>query len=124
MAKKLNEISQMPQMNAAFSGWLNDIVLTVIAQSIGDDGFVSDDSRQITYKGTIQPLSPEQINNKPDGQRSFKWLQIHAFAGTLNLKTNDRIVYSGTSYKVMGIYDYSLNNYIEYHVIEDFRDNE
>ena len=122
MVKKLNEISQMPQMGAAFSGWQNVIKLNIVEQAVNDDGFVSDQTSVVEFKGTIQPLSPDQIRNKPDGQRSFQWLQIHAFAGALNLKTNSRIDYNGRLFKVMGVYDYSLNNFIEYHAVEDFQD--
>lgn len=111
----------MPQMRAAFSGWKSVITLDVVTQTPDDDGFVVDTITSINFKGTIQPLSAEQISNKPDGQRSFQWLQIHAIAGELNLVTNDRITYNGLRYKVMGVYDYSLNNFIEYHAVEDFQ---
>lgn len=118
--KTLNQISGMPQMAAAFAGWMKAITLVRIVQTVDASGFVTNTSTTIKYNGTIQPLDPEQIKLKPDGQRSWQWLQIHAFAGSLNLVTNDRIVFNGVKYKVMNIYDYSLNNFIEYHLIQDY----
>lgn len=120
MAKTLNQITGMPQMEAAFAGWANDITLTVVTQTVQSTGFISNVENTINFKGVIQPLQPNQIALKPEGQRSFKWLQIHCLDRIINLNTNDRIVYNGEKYKVMARKDYSLNNYIEYHVIEDY----
>lgn len=119
MAKKINEITSMPQMQAAFAGWKTTITLTVITQSISN-GLVTNAESDIVFAGVIQPLKAEEIALKPEGQRSFEWLQIHCLDRSLNLETNDRIVYNGQKYKVMAKKDYSLNNYIEYHAIQDY----
>lgn len=119
MAQKLNQLSGMPQMSAAFSGWMKSFSLNIITQAVVD-GFVTEVKRAVTYRGTVQPLSPEQIALKPDGQRSWEWLQIHVLTGGDNLKTNDRIDYNGKEFKVMSVKDYSLNNYVEYHVVADY----
>lgn len=121
MPKKLNEINFMPQMKAAFAGWFSTITLTQIAQVVNADGYMEEKETNIVFKGVIQPMSAEELMLKPDGQRSFEWLQIHCLAGSLNLKTNDRIVYNTRIYKVMSVKDYSLNNYIQYDIVEDFQ---
>lgn len=90
-AKPLNQLSGMPQMSAAFSGWQKSITLLRIVQTVSDGGFVTDTPTSVTFQGTIQPLSPKLIVLKPEGQRAWEWLQIHAFAGSLNLDNNDRI---------------------------------
>lgn len=113
------KISGMPQMQSAFSGWMTTFVLNVITQSTVD-GFVVESTTPITYKGTVQPLSPEQTALKPDGQRSWEWLQIHVLTGQNNLKTNDRVVYNEKPFKVMSVKDYTLNNYVEYHLVADY----
>lgn len=119
MATKLNELNGMPQMEAAFAGWASVITLKVITQTIVD-GFVTDSESNISFQGVIQPLSPNKLYFKPEGQRSFEWLQIHCLNREINLNTNDRIVYNNKRYKVMAKSDYGLNNYIEYHAIEDY----
>lgn len=112
-------ISGMPVMSAAFAGWMKSISLKVITQTI-DNGLVTDSETTVSFTGTIQPLSPEQIMLKPEAQRSFQWLQIHVKTGSSELSSNDRIEYSGKKYKVMQKLDYSLNGFFEYHAIEDY----
>jgi hypothetical protein len=120
-AKPLNQVSGMPQMSAAFAGWMMPITIGFVTQTVASTGFVTQAVENITFRGTIQPLSPEEIELKPDGQRSWEWLQIHCLQGSLNLKTNDIIVFNLIKYKVMAVKDYSLNNYIEYHVVKDYQ---
>ncbi len=120
MALLLNQMSGMPQMEAAFGGWMQIITVQILSQALLD-GFVTESSQNYTFQGTVQPLSAEAINQKPEGQRSWQWLHIHAITSTYaNLNTNDRIVYNGVTYKVMAVKDYSLNNFMEYHVVKDF----
>lgn len=107
-------------MEAAFSGWMQNMTFEVITQVVGDDGFVTDQTTVYSFKGTFQPLSAEEIQLKPDGQRSWEWAQIHVKSGSVVLSTNDRFIYNGKTFKVMGVKDYSLNNYVEYHVIADY----
>lgn len=119
--KKLNQLSGMPQMGRAFAGWMKKITLQRRVQAIVDDGFQSYVDTDFTFDGVIQPLSPKQIMLKPEGQRAWTWLQVHCFSGNLNLNTNDQIIYNGDLFKVMAELDYSLNGYIEYHLIKDYQ---
>ncbi len=118
-AAPLNQISGMPKISRAFNGWETNITLARITQTISN-GLVIETQSNITFKGTVQPLSAEEINLKPEGQRSWQWLDIHCRSGSLNLSTNDRIIYSESKYKIMAIKDYSLNGYIEYHAVKDY----
>lgn len=120
---KISNISGMPQMRRAFVGWTTKITLRVIKQYVNNDtGYVQAIEKDHCFAGTIQPLDPEKIKLKPEGQQSWEWLQIHCVTGDFNLTTNDRIIYCGVKFKVMARYDYSLNNFIEYHLIKDFED--
>lgn len=116
----LNFTSGMPQMGAAFSGWQSSVTLQRKKQVISDFD-TKDILENFTFRGVVQPLSPKSLSLKPEGERSFTWLQIHSFSGSLNLDTNDIIIHQGKQYKIMALLDYSLNNYIEYHAIEDFQ---
>lgn len=148
---RLNTLSGMPQMGAAFAGWANDITIYKRHQSVLD-GLVSykgpatswdatddydnpvlfdEDGEKyneqprpitaITFRGVIQPLQPKTIALKPEGQRAWEWLQIHCFSGPLNLDDDDQIIWQGRNYKVMGVYNYELNGYIEYHLVRDYQ---
>lgn len=119
MPKKLSEMSGMPQMSAAFAGWQTRITLSRVVQVVVD-GLVNDTESDITFDGTVQPLKAEAIALKPEGLRSWQWLQIHCLTSPSNLSTNDIIVYSGKRFKVMEKLDYGLNNYVEYHLVADY----
>lgn len=118
-AKPLNQLSGMPQMSAAFAGWFTKITIKQITETIVD-GFVQTAATLVTFQGTIQPLAPNELKLKPEGQRHWEWLQIHCLTGTLNLLPGNKIIYADKQFKVMGVKDYRLNNYIEYHVVEDY----
>jgi hypothetical protein len=77
----------------------------------------------MNFMGTWQPLSAEKIALKPEGERSWKWIQLHCRNGLKNLETNDLVIRDGekTRYKVMERLDYSLSGFIEYHLVEDFQ---
>jgi len=115
--------SGMPQMGRAFAGWTSRITLTKRTEIVVDALVTYQDS-QFVYNGTIQPLSPRQLNLKPEGQRSWEWLQIHCLAtGVWDLKESDRIIWQGRIYKLMATWDYSLNGFIEYHLCRDYQTN-
>ena len=118
MARKTS--SGMPQINAAFSGWFSRITLLKNIDEV-NNGIVTKKKIPISFYGTIQPLSAREISLKPEGQRSWTWLQIHCKAQATLLIPGDQITYSGDIFKVMGLKDYSLNGYVEYHLARDYQ---
>ena len=109
----------LPQMTNTLNGWEVPLTLKRIKQSIVDGDSVKTEEI-INFQGVFQPLRDDQLQFKPEGQRSWSWYWIHAKAGTLNLQTQDKIEFQGTRYKVMSVKDYSLYGYIEYQVIADY----
>lgn len=120
MAKLLNEITGQPQVGGTLNGWMSRICLGMIRQSIVD-GLPVELETSFNFVGMIQPLSTRKLELKPEGLRSFKWLQIICPAGMLELHEGDKITYRGERFKLMADSDYKLNGYIEYHVIKDFQ---
>lgn len=113
--------SGMPQISAAFAGWTTKLLLVKRVEVVVD-GFVQYNDTPIKFYGTMQPLSARDISLKPEGQRSWTWLQMHCFARSIELIPGDRIRWNGDNYKVMAQNDYSLNGYIEYHLVREFQD--
>lgn len=111
--------SGMPNMANTLNGWEVPLTLEKITQSIVD-GDVQKATEKINFLGVFQPLRDEELQSKPEGQRSWSWYWIHAKSGTLNLQTQDKIIFEGNRYKVMSVKDYSLNGFIEYHIIRDY----
>jgi len=109
--------SNMPKIVNALDGWQDELTIVRVTES-WSGGDKVETTENIGITGTIQPLSPKQVSLKPEGQRAWKWYQIHDYTRVSNLDTSDRIIIEGKKYKVMAINDYSRNNYIEYHIIE------
>lgn len=112
-------LSNMPNMSDTLTSWLIPLELEKITQSIIDGDAVQTVTKY-SFNGVWQPLRDEQLQFKPEGQRSWEWYWVHAQAGQLNLQTQDKIIFNGKRYKVMSVKDYSLNGYIEYEIIKDY----
>lgn len=106
-------------MSNTLIGWEVPLSLQKIKQSIVDGDAVKTEET-IQFQGVFQPFREEQLQSKPEGQRSWSWYWIHAKAGTLNLTTQDKIIFNNVRYKVMAVKDYTLYGYIEYQVVRDF----
>jgi len=111
----------MPNMANTLTGWEVPLSLVKITQSI-KAGDVVKKQQKIDFLGVWQPLRDEELQFKPENQRSWSWYWIHAKSGTLNLQTQDKIIFQDKRYKVMAVKDYSLNGFIEYQVIRDYED--
>ena len=112
----------MPNMRNTLTGWEVPLTLIKIAQSVVE-GDVVKTEQKIDFLGVFQPLKDEELQFKPEGERSWEWYWIHAKSGTLNLKTQDKIIFQDKRYKVMSVKDYSLNGFIEYQIIRDYEEN-
>lgn len=117
----LSNISGMPNVSGALRGWASSITLLKLTVVITDFDEKVTATEDIVFNGVIQPLKLREIKYSEDGQRAWNWLQIHSFSGELNLLTNDRIVVKDIIYKIMGIFDYSRNGYIEYQIVKDYQ---
>lgn len=110
----------MPQMSAAFVGWKTILEMNEVTQSVVD-GFVQETLKPLKIQACWQPLSAEEIELKPVGQRSWSWYWLHYEGPGLLFKTNDKVMYNGVKYKVMAVKDYTLNNFSEYHLVLDYQ---
>lgn len=117
---KVTDANSQPFMDAAFSGWTRPLVFLLLREEI-IDGLVKEVATRIDCKGVVQPLEARKLYLKPEGQRSWTWLEVHVTGQQSPLKNNDRIGYLGKKYKVMALLDYTQNNYTELHLVEDFQ---
>lgn len=120
MATPLNQLSGMPQMQAAFTGWMLPLTFKKVAQVVQASGFVEDVETSVSVRGVWQPMSAEDIQLKPEGQRSWAWYMLHVQGNQEVFATNDRLEFQGQPYKVMGVKNYTLNNYVQYDIIGDY----
>lgn len=120
MVKPLKHRLPRPQMG--ITAWKQAVVLQKKTQTVNDYGDVEDTLTTENFKGVVQPLSPEEIKLKPEGQWSWSWYAIHTPVG-ISLETNDILVYNDHEFKVMAVKDYSDYGYLEYHCVRDWAEN-
>lgn len=115
--------SGMPQMNTTLYGWEVPLTLERVIQDIVE-GDLTTTTQTINFKGVWQPLRNEQLELKPEGQRSWEWIWIHAVSSTLNLETADKVIFNNKRYKVKDKKDYGLNGFVEYELCRDYEETE
>lgn len=115
--------SGMPQMDTTLTGWEVPLVIIQITQDVIDGELVTS-KKQINFKGVWQPLRDEALELKPEGQRSWEWIWIHARATELNLETADKVLFKNKHYKVIQKKDYGLNSFVEYELCRDYEETE
>ena len=118
MAKKLNEISNLPQMDETLTDWFYPIQLIKITTTIVNYEAVQT-TQYINTKGDVQPLTEEEISLKPEEQRSWSWLQVHTMA-KIQLQVGDKLLFDSVRYRVMARKPYYLYGYMEYHLVQDY----
>lgn len=114
--------SGMPQMASTLQGWQVPLILIKITQNVVDGDLVTTE-KQIRFQGVWQPLKNEELALKPEGQRSWEWVWIHAVSSQLNLETADKVIFQNKRYKVVQKKDYGLNSYVEYQLVRDYEEN-
>lgn len=108
----------LPNVNGALLNWLQPMVfITVTKIVIG--GEVVEIGTPINFRGVIQPLSARDLMIKPEGERAWTWLMLHADP-SLALNNDDVVTYLGVQTRVMGKKDYSKYGYIEYQLVQDW----
>ena len=111
--------SGMPNMANTLNGWEVPLTLIKITQNV-IEGDLNTTETPIQFMGVWQPLKMENLMSKPEGQRSWEWIWIHAKSGSLNLQTADKVRFNNKRYKVMSVKDYSLNGFVEYELVRDY----
>lgn len=114
--------SGMPQMDSTLTGWEIPLTLVKLTQSIVEGDLVTSEN-YITFQGVWQPLKSEELQLKPEGQRSWEWIWIHAKSSSLNLETADKVIFNNRRYKVMQKKDYGLNSFVEYELVRDYEED-
>lgn len=113
----------MPQMRNTLNGWEVPLVLIKITQNVVEGELVTS-QQTFNFMGVWQPLSAEQLQLLPEGQRSWENVWIHAKESQLNLETADKVLFNNRRYKITQKKDYGLNGFVEYMLIRDYEEYE
>lgn len=108
----------MPDVSGALFDWFAPMTFGVVTKTIKNFQAVEVQT-QVDTAGVWQPFTDRQLLLKPEGQRRWKWFQLHALP-SLTLTPDDVVTYLGEQYRVMSEKDYRLNGYVEYHLVNDY----
>ncbi len=100
-------------------GWLRDLALTRVTKAVSDYE-TTETETPLPGQGTWQPLSLEQLAIKKEGERSWRWFEIHCTTD-LVLQTDDVIKRDSVPYRVMADLGWDDNGFRQYHVVNDYR---
>ncbi|MDR3244657.1 MAG: hypothetical protein LBT79_07915 [Elusimicrobiota bacterium] len=109
----------LPQVGDILSGWFQSLEFEKVVKSI-ENYEVKETRTLIITKGVRQPLSPQAIYLKPEGQRAWIWQTIHCLPNIV-LKNDDIIIFDEIRYRVMARLNWQEYGYVEYHICEDYK---
>ena len=125
---KVNDImDSLPDLSDVMTQWEVPVTGDYITQEVATDG--SGTIIDVPHKLNImaaapQPLKPEEIALKDEGQRSWSWMKIFVREGVYGeLFTTQIIIIKGIKYKIKAKGDWAENGYREYQIILDFEDS-
>jgi hypothetical protein len=111
----------IPDVGGALKDWFQAMTFTQVQkQTVGFQ--VLEIGVDTNFWGVIQPLKPQALAIKPEGQRSWTWLQLHADP-SLTLLTDEVVTYNGVQTRVMARRDYTIYGYVEYELVQDWTDS-
>lgn len=109
----------LPDMGSAMTNWFQKLVFMKVTKEVQNFELV--EIKQEYYaQGIRQPLSAQQLQMKPEGQRAWKWQTIHA-TPALVLEIDEIVIFADTPYRVMAKLDWKEYGYVEYHIAEDYK---
>lgn len=108
----------MPDAGQSMRAWFQKLTLYRVVKIINDFE-ISESKIPFTTNGAIQPLSGRKLEMKPEGQRSWDWLEVHCENG-LTLIPDEVIEYKGIKYRVMQTKNYSAYGYGYYEIVNDY----
>lgn len=115
--KLTDNVGTLPNMQSTLLNYYQPMTLVKIGTIINELFEVEDTPTNYNFRGVIQPLGPEELKLKPEGSRSWTWLQLHTDT-SLELATNDVVVYQGMELRVMKKVPSKVYGYLEFHLCE------
>lgn len=108
----------VPDVSGALTDWFQSMTFVRVVKSIV--GFENVETpTPIIFQGVIQPLSGRRLELKPEGQRAWTWLLLHADP-VLTLNVDEVVKYLGKQTRVMSQKDFGLYGFVEYELVQDW----
>ena len=113
----------LPDVSYVLIDWEVPIIATYRTQTLENGRPVWTDN-DVDIMAVMQPLKPEELELKPEGERAWTWLMCHVRNDFKPFYTGQTIVYDNVKYKVKQLLPYQHYGYRVYHVAQDFTDEQ
>lgn len=108
----------VPDVSGAMEDWYQPMVFELVTKTVV--GFqVQETGVEIAFRGVVQPLKNRDLMLKPEGQRAWTWLMLHA-QPSLSLNVDDVVKWLGKQTRIMARKDYALYGYVYYELLQDW----
>lgn len=111
-------VPNLPNMSTTIEGWFQNIIVALVVKTMVNNRVVETTTDYET-RGVLQPQTIQQLEIKPEGQRSWKWYMLHC-QPSLSLKTDDEVVIRGEHYRVMGRWGFDEYGFVQYELVQDY----
>lgn len=108
----------VPDMSGALLQWFQPMIFGIVTKTVTDFQVV-ETVNDVKFMGVWQPLSLRQLMLRPEGERAWSWYWLHSDP-SLDLHVDDIVVYLTKQFRVMAKKDYSLYQYQEYQLVQDW----
>lgn len=111
---------QLPNVSSALGAWGQTLEFVLIGKQKTDYETVETKIPRRT-KGVRVPFKPQALQQRPIGERAWKWETIFS-SPSISLKVGDEIIFGEgeTRYRVMEMRDWSEYGYVEYDICQGF----
>ena len=115
----LNKVTgTLPNMSETLFDWFQEMAFSKITKEIVNFKVV-ETKVSFSTRGVKQPMSPQSLEMKPDGQRAWIWSTIHCLPNLI-LTVDELVTYQGTQFRVKSKMDYKEYGYVSYDLVEDY----
>lgn len=110
----------LPDLSSALPGIFYPITAVTITKT-PVDGIVQEIETSVATKGVIQPLTAQEVAMKPEGQRTWKWMDLHCLPDLI-LKPDDIVEIDALRYRVMAVYDLRQYGFMHYELGQNYEE--
>lgn len=111
----------VPWMQGALKGWTKKRKLRLVTTTDLPGGKTGFSASDVSYPANLQPVPANQVDRKPQGERSWKWWSIIIKDKTVFFENDTLLVDDyGKQYKIQSGSDWRESGFTKYQAVEDY----